>query len=164
VTLHFEVRAAARGALARAEADRLRRRARRMLAAAGMAEGWPAVEAGLILTGDDEIHALNRAWRRKDRPTDVLAFAQRESRGGPARGRQLRWDGLLGDVVISVDTARRQRPRSRSLADEIAFLWSHGLCHLLGYDHRTDAEEARMDARMRALRDEGERRSRIRRA
>jgi probable rRNA maturation factor len=112
------------------------------------------VEAGLTLTDDDEIHALNRDWRKKDRPTDVLAFAMREGKGGALA------PGLLGDVVISVETAARQA--RRGLWDELLFLWSHGLCHLLGYDHRTDREERDMNARMAALRNEGSRRGRVR--
>ena len=106
------------------------------------------------LVGDAKIHALNRGYRRKDRPTDVLAFAQRE---GPAGALH---PGLLGDIVISVDTARRQA--RRGLYRELMHLASHGLCHLLGYDHRNDAEEAEMNARAAALRAEAARRGRIR--
>jgi probable rRNA maturation factor len=113
-----------------------------------------AVEVGLVLTGDAAIHALNRDFRKKDRPTDVLAFAMREGEGGALH------PGILGDVVISLDTAARQA--RRGLLAEVLFLWSHGLCHLLGYDHRNDREETRMNARMKALADEGERRGRTR--
>ena len=60
------------------------------------------------------------------------------------------------------DTARRQA--RRGLYREVEFLWSHGLCHLLGYDHRNDREEATMNARMAALRAEGERRGRVKAA
>jgi probable rRNA maturation factor len=114
------------------------------------------VECGLTLTGDAEIHALNRDYRRKDRPTDVLAFAMREGEAVPGM------PGLLGDVVISVENARRQA--RRGLSHEVAFLWSHGLCHLLGYDHRDDPEEQEMNRRMKALADEGGRRGRTRAA
>ncbi|HKA89177.1 MAG TPA: rRNA maturation RNase YbeY [Haliangiales bacterium] len=151
----FAIRGRARGALAPSVQRRLRRRGARMAAAAALAEGTPAFDVGLVLTDDDEIHALNRAWRKKDRPTDVLAFAMREGEGGALH------PGALGDVVISVETAARQK-RRRRLEDEIFFLWSHGLCHLLGYDHRTDAEEAEMNARMATLRAEGARRGRVR--
>jgi probable rRNA maturation factor len=109
-----------------------------------------SVEVGLTLAGDEEIHALNRAYRRKNRPTDVLAFAMREGEGGALH------PGILGDVVISIDTAARQA--KRGLETEVVFLWTHGLCHLLGYDHRNDREEAEMNARMRAIGDEGRRR------
>jgi probable rRNA maturation factor len=151
VTLRFTVEPSARGALGPQALARLRRQARRMARAAALADRalGATVEVGLTLTGDAEIHALNRDFRGKDKPTDVLAFAMREGDG-------VLDPGLLGDVVISVDTARRQAKRRR-LEEELAFLWSHGLCHLLGYDHQTDAEEAEMNARMRALADEGRR-------
>jgi probable rRNA maturation factor len=138
--------------------DEVRRRLRtevaRMVRAAARRDGLADYEASLQLVGDAEIHALNRAWRRKDRPTDVLAFAQRE---GPAAALH---PGVLGDIVISVDTARRQA--RRGLYRELLHLASHGLCHLLGYDHRNDAEEAEMNARAAALRAEAARRGRVR--
>jgi probable rRNA maturation factor len=155
--IRFAIRGRARGALPPAAQRRLRRRAERMAAAVGLADRSlsRSPEVGLVLTDGAEIHALNRDYRKKDRPTDVLAFAMRE---GEASGVQ---PGLLGDVIISVETASRQK-RRRTLEEEIFFLWSHGLCHLLGYDHRTDTEEAEMDARMAALRAEGARRGPIR--
>ena len=128
-----------------------------MLAAAGLAEGR-ALEASLTLTGDAAIHALNRAFRKKDRPTDVLAFAQREAAGGALH------PGVLGDIVISLETAARQakgKGRDR-LEREVVFLAAHGLCHLLGYDHQTDRQEATMNARMASLLTEASRRGRIR--
>ncbi len=154
--VRLSVDPAARGALPADALERLRRRAGRMVRAAALADPGLGehVEVGLLLTGDEEIHELNRTWRRKNKPTDVLAFALREGEGGDLH------PGQLGDVVISVDTARRQA--RRGLETEVAFLWSHGLCHLLGYDHHTDAEEAEMNARMRSLAEEGARRGRTR--
>jgi probable rRNA maturation factor len=83
------------------------------------------------------MHRLNREWRGVDRPTDVLAFAQAEGPGGaPA--------GLLGDVVISIDTARRQAAERRAaLGAELDRLLIHGVLHLVGYDHERSAAEAR---------------------
>jgi len=133
---------------------KLRTEVGRMVRAAARAAEREDFEVSLTLTVDAAIHALNRAYRRKDKPTDVLAFAQRE---GPHAH-----PGLLGDIVISVDTARRQA--RRGLYAELAHLAAHGLCHLLGYDHRDDAEERTMNARMAALRREGGRRGRIRAA
>jgi probable rRNA maturation factor len=101
-----------------------------------------SAELSILLCDDPTIHALNRQHRRRDRPTDVLAFALRE--GKPLRGAEL----LLGDVVISLPTAQRQaRERDRSLWQEVTFLLAHGLLHLIGHDHRTVAEERRMNAR-----------------
>jgi probable rRNA maturation factor len=145
-----------RGALSRAELGRLRRRIARMVVAATRAErSRRELEVALRLTDDATIHALNRDYRRKDRPTDVLAFALREGEGGALHPH------LLGDLVISVETARRQA-RRRGLAGEILFLAAHGLCHLLGYDHRSDREEAQMNARMAALLAEAARRGPVR--
>jgi len=82
----------------------------------------------------------------------VLAFAQREAANADA--------GLLGDLVISLPTAKRQA--KQGLYKELLHLASHGLCHLLGYDHRDDAEEAEMNARAAVLRKEAARTGRIR--
>ncbi|MCW5802636.1 MAG: rRNA maturation RNase YbeY [Deltaproteobacteria bacterium] len=101
-------------------------------------------EVAVRLTTDAAIRELNRDYRGKDKPTDVLAFAQRE---GPAA--ELHPE-LLGDLVISVETARRQA--RRGLPAELLHLASHGLCHLLGYDHRDDDEERVMNARAAGLR------------
>lgn len=130
-------------------------------------------ELSVLLTDDAFIRGLNQAHRGKDRPTDVLAFPldedvdggkpagplaaepgkKRASRGGrgkrarAARRPALPADPMLGDVIISLDTAARQaRERKHSLMDEVCFLLAHGLLHLVGYDHETDAQEREMDA------------------
>ena len=128
----------------------------RMVRAAAKTDGHADFEVGLRLTTDKEIRVLNREFRNKDKATDVLAFAQREGPGGALHPE------LLGDIVISVDTARKQA--KRGLATELLHLASHGLCHLLGYDHRDDAEERVMNARAAALRVEGARRGRVKAA
>ncbi|MDX2166655.1 MAG: rRNA maturation RNase YbeY [Deltaproteobacteria bacterium] len=104
-------------------------------------------ELSVALIGDAEMHALNRDYRGKDRPTDVLAFALREGEDAHLHA------DMLGDVVISLDTAARQaRERGHSTADEVRFLLAHGILHLLGYDHERSAREARrMFAKQRAL-------------
>ncbi len=140
---------------------RLRTELARMVTAAGRTEGSAVpLEVAVRLCGDAAIHELNRGYRKKNRPTDVLAFAMREGEGGALHPE------VLGDIVISVETARRQarRPGRLGLYAELLFLASHGLCHLLGYDHRSDAEEATMNARMAALRVEAARRGSIRAA
>jgi probable rRNA maturation factor len=133
---------------------RVRREVARMVKAAALTEGRKDLDVALRITDDAEIHALNRDWRGKDRPTDVLAFAQREAAAADA--------GLLGDIVISIDTARRQA--KKGLYAELLHLASHGLCHLLGYDHRDDEEERVMNTRAAALRREGRRSGRVRAA
>jgi probable rRNA maturation factor len=115
----------------------LKRRAECMLQALRL----PKAELSILLCDDATIHTLNREHRRKNKPTDVLAFALRE--GKPVPGSQ-----ALGDVVISLDTAARQAEElGRTLWDEVTWLLAHGLLHLVGYDHRTVAEERRMNAR-----------------
>jgi len=116
----------------------LRGRAERMLRALALTDA----ELSVMLCDDPTIHGLNRTHRRRNKPTDVLAFALRE--GKPLPGAE----ALLGDVVISLDTALRQaRAHHHSLWTEVTLLLAHGLLHLVGYDHRTDAEERHMNAR-----------------
>ena len=109
---------------------------------------------GLALVNDDAIAELNSDWREKDGPTDVLAFAaQDETDDGlafpmPADDDADGWEepGLeLGDIVISLDTAARQAgEHGNDLPRELLFLASHGLLHLLGWDHPDDAQLAAM--------------------
>ena len=96
-----------------------------------------AYELTLRLTDDSEIQSLNAQYRDKDQPTDVLAFAALEV-NSPQIPAHL---GVsiplyLGDLVISVDTANRQaQQQGHSLQTELAWLATHGLLHLLGWDH-----------------------------
>jgi probable rRNA maturation factor len=118
------------------------RRARAMLEALQMKER----ELSILLTGDNQIQKLNRIYRKKNRPTDVLAFSQHEGEMGD------RSDRLLGDVVVSIPTARRQADaRKRDLVSELTMLLAHGLLHLLGWDHETAAEDRRMRAETNRL-------------
>ncbi|MDQ3367460.1 MAG: rRNA maturation RNase YbeY [Myxococcota bacterium] len=141
---------------------RLEAEVARMVRAAARTDGRKDFEVSLRLTTDREIRVLNRDYRGKDKPTDVLAFAQREAVGAEAPRTGELHPELLGDVIISVDTARRQA--RRGLHAELLHLASHGLCHLLGYDHNDDAEERTMNARAAALRAEAKRTGRIRAA
>jgi probable rRNA maturation factor len=95
-------------------------------------------ELSLTLVSDRRMRALNRKWRGKDRPTDVISFPQHGA--------------ALGDVVISLDTARRQAREGRwTLAAELRRLLAHGLLHCLGYDHGTPPQARRMAAAERRL-------------
>jgi probable rRNA maturation factor len=148
---------AARARLEECEVRALRRRLARMLRAVKLSEHLDEeLELAVRITGDDEIHALNRDFRGVDKPTDVLAFAQREGEGAELHPE------ILGDIVISIETAARQQ--RKGLFFELLFLCAHGLCHLLGYDHQTDEEEAEMDARVAALLAETARRGPVRAA
>ena len=109
--------------------------------------GFERAELSVVMTDDATIHDLNRTWRHKDKPTDVLSFSQYEGEG-PAGAVP-----VLGDVIISTDTAQRQAEQiGHSLDDELQRLLVHGVLHLLGHDHvngglqarRMKAEEARL--------------------
>jgi probable rRNA maturation factor len=118
-----------------------------MLECLGLAE----TELSVLLTDDKEIHELNRVFRRRDRPTDVLAFSMREGAKLPLKGVKSVPE-LLGDVVVSVETARRQATQRRhTLATEVRELLAHGLLHLAGYDHRSEAEARAMGRETRRL-------------
>jgi probable rRNA maturation factor len=117
--------------------------------------------------GDAEIAALNADWRSKAGPTDVLAFAAQDDDldGAPPLplppglmddAGEAEIQGAepleLGDIVISVDTAARQAPEhGHSLEQELLFLASHGLLHLLGWDHPDESTLAAMLARQHML-------------
>ncbi len=99
------------------------------------AVGLERTELSILITSDEEIKELNKLYRNKDRPTDVLSFPMGEEIGG--------WK-LLGDVVISIDTARAQaKELGISLEEEVKRLLIHGIVHLLGYDHELGEEEER---------------------
>lgn len=90
-------------------------------------------EVTLLLADDLRIKALNKAFRGKNKPTDVLSFPAAEN-----------GEGIAGDLAVSVDTAQRQAEEyGHSLREEICILTVHGLLHLAGYDHETDAGEMR---------------------
>jgi rRNA maturation RNase YbeY len=95
-------------------------------------------ELSILLTDDTGIHELNRQYRDKDRPTDVLSFPQDEDAVNE------KGETLLGDVVISVETADRQAADHHlSLEEELILLLIHGILHLMGYDHETSRQDAR---------------------
>jgi probable rRNA maturation factor len=127
----------------------LRQAARRLLCEAHL----PSAQVDILLTDDARIHALNRDYRGYDRPTDVLSFAQRDTvAGAPAipQARGLR--EILGDVVISVDTASRQAEQHQvSLEQELALLTVHGILHLLGHEDETEAGACAMHCKEREL-------------
>jgi probable rRNA maturation factor len=106
--------------------------------------GRDGAELSILLVGDKAIRRLNRTWRGKDVATDVLSF--------PAAGP----GPLLGDVVISLDTARRVAAgEGRALADELERYLAHGILHLLGHDHEKPAQARRMAQAEDALVGEG---------
>lgn len=100
--------------------------------------GHSSVGLTVAFVGDQAIRRLNREYRSKDRPTDVLAFAMREA-SQPLPNRS-----MLGDIVISIPTARRNaKEAGHSVDRELTVLIVHGLLHLCGYDHERGSREAR---------------------
>ncbi|MBI5546505.1 MAG: rRNA maturation RNase YbeY [Deltaproteobacteria bacterium] len=103
--------------------------------------GQATAEVSIVVTTDRRIRRINREWRDKDQPTDVLSFP-----AAPLPSQLLSQRGQpLGDVVISLDTARRRaKQEGQPLAEELARYLAHGLLHLLGHDHQEPAETRRM--------------------
>jgi probable rRNA maturation factor len=114
-----------------------------------VAEGLKgAVEVSVVVTDDGEIWQLNRDYRGIDAPTDVLSFSQIETQPGSTETPFPSNPGeatLLGDVVISGDRVKSQAAEyGHSQRRELAYLAVHGLLHLLGYDHESEADRQTM--------------------
>jgi probable rRNA maturation factor len=123
--------------------------------------GYADAEVSILLTDDPGIHILNKEWRGYDKPTDVLSWPMEEGVGyevlgigqatapsdtavptiqNPTPNTQHPTPILLGDVAISLDTAKRQaEARGWAVEEEIALLLVHGILHLLGHEDETDA-------------------------
>lgn len=120
----------------------LPRHVRKVLAAALADLKWPRgldTEVSIVFTTDGAIQKLNRQWRGKDKPTNVLSFPQLEQfdaqQPGPVH---------LGDIVLAYQTTKREAlAAGKTLKAHVAHLLVHGMLHLLGYDHETSAKDAR---------------------
>jgi probable rRNA maturation factor len=112
-----------------------------------LADAAPLVEVAVRLTDDAEVHALNRDFRGKDKPTNVLSFPQVQD--DLLEGLANSDDGeiLLGDIVLARETCAREADEKRiTLTDHATHLIVHGTLHLVGYDHMDDASAAAMEA------------------
>ena len=113
------------------------------------------VEVSVTFMSDEEIQAVNAEYRGIDKPTDVISFALEEMIEGEVA--IIAEDGMptvLGDIIISVDTANRQAEDYGHTVDrEIGFLALHGFLHLLGYDHMNAEDEAKMFGRQKEILD-----------
>lgn len=99
------------------------------------------VEVSCVLVDDERIHEINREYRHIDRSTDVISFAMEDNAQFYVEG----MPRTLGDIFISVDHAKKQAEEyGHSLRREMCFLFTHGILHLLGYDHMTDEQEKEM--------------------
>lgn len=108
------------------------------------AKAPPSATSSLVIAGDERVHGLNRLYRGKDSPTDVLSFSTQKTHGEsfvlpPEESSH------LGDVIISYPQAARQALEyGHSLEREISLLIAHGLLHLLGYDHEKPGDRRKM--------------------
>ena len=102
-------------------------------------------ELAIVLTDDSAIRALNRDWRGKDQPTNVLSFpAPAAARTLPGQPGEVR---LIGDIVIAYETVEREaRAEQRPFRHHLAHLAVHGFLHLVGHDHVVEAEADAMEA------------------
>jgi probable rRNA maturation factor len=114
----------------------LRRALHRAAAAAAVTDG----EISVVLCDDHAMRVLNRNWRRKDTPTNVLAFPANPGKATAQRPR------LLGDIVIAYETLEREAlAQGKPFAEHLAHLAVHGFLHLVGHDHSTPVQAEQME-------------------
>lgn len=93
----------------------------------------------VVLTNNTEIHKINKEYRNVDRPTDVISFAFNDDKENNIANPDLI---ILGEIIISIDKCKEQAVEYQHSFDrESAFLFTHGLLHLLGYDHQNESDE-----------------------
>ena len=104
------------------------------------------LELSVIFVDDKRIHEINREYRQIDRSTDVISFALEDSEQGMPRE--------IGDIFISIDHAKMQAEEyGHSFYREMCFLFTHGLLHLLGFDHMNEEDEKVMFGRQKTILD-----------
>ncbi len=111
-------------------------------AALALALGGPAgpVAVSVLFADDAAVRELNRTWRGEDKPTNVLSFPALQPAGAPG-------PRALGDLALAFETlAREAQAEGKPLADHAAHLIVHGVLHLVGYDHQTEAQAEAMEA------------------
>ncbi len=114
---------------------------------ASLADAAPLVEVAVRLTDDAEVHILNRDFRGKDQPTNVLSFPQVQADLLESLANSDDGEILLGDIVLARETcAREAGEKGISIIDHATHLIVHGMLHLVGYDHGEDASAAAMEA------------------
>ena len=104
----------------------------------------------ITLTNNEEIHIINKQYRDVDRPTDVLSFPMYEREEIPELRKEdnIFAEEILGDIIISIPKVREQAEEyGHSFERELAYLTTHGMLHLLGYDHMIDEEKEQMRKR-----------------
>lgn len=120
----------------------LARRAAAALAQVAPELANPRLSASLLFTSDAEVHALNRDWRERDKPTNVLSFPMLDRAELLALGREGP-PAMLGDIALACETCMREAAeKGVPLGDHAAHLVVHGLLHLAGHDHETSPADA----------------------
>lgn len=110
----------------------------------------PEVDVYITLTNNEEIHKINKEYRDVDRPTDVLSFPmyERDEIAGLKNNTDDEIEKILGDIIVSIEKVREQAEEyGHSFERELAYLVTHGMLHLLGYDHMIEEEKAVMRKR-----------------
>lgn len=110
----------------------------------------PEVDVYITLTDNEEIHKINKEYRDVDRPTDVLSFPmyERDEIAGLKNDTNDEIEKILGDIIVSIEKVREQAEEyGHSFERELAYLVTHGMLHLLGYDHMIEEEKAVMRKR-----------------
>ncbi|MGG4366035.1 rRNA maturation RNase YbeY [Bacillus subtilis] len=111
-------------------------------------------EVSVTIVSNDDIHQINKEYRAKDAPTDVISFALEEEGEGEIEIVGAEMPPVLGDIIISADRTREQAEEyNHSFKRELGFLAVHGFLHLLGYDHMTKEEEEEMFTKQKELLD-----------
>lgn len=111
-------------------------------------------ELSVTFVSNDRIQEINREYRDKDRPTDVISFALEEMGEGELEIVGVDIPRILGDIIISIPKAREQAEEyNHSFMRELGFLAVHGLLHLLGYDHMNEQDEKQMFDRQKEILD-----------
>ena len=109
-------------------------------------------EVSVTFVSNERIHEINREYREKDAPTDVISFAMEELGEGEIELIGAEQPRVLGDIIISVEKAEEQaKEYGHSFIRELGFLSLHGFLHLLGYDHMEKADEEKMFSRQKEL-------------
>jgi probable rRNA maturation factor len=128
----------------------------KLLHYAAQAENVPdGAEVSVTFVDNEKIREINRDYRGKDQPTDVISFALEEMGEDEVEIVGMDMPPVLGDIIISVPKAREQAEEyGHSFMRELGFLSVHGFLHLLGYDHETEEEEKEMFSKQKQILEE----------
>lgn len=112
----------------------------------------PDAEVSVTFVDNEAIHEINKQYRDKDQPTDVISFAMEELGEGEVAIIAEGMPRILGDIIISTDRTREQAEEyGHTFERELGFLAVHGFLHLLGYDHMNDEDEKKMFGRQNEI-------------